>query len=138
MLIAAVVVALSVAGPAPLPTVRPDLQLVQMTERDRFLAEFGRGFGRSWSFRRASSTTRLSGGRARIGFTIESDGSITRLRLLQSSGQKELDEAGLNAVREATFRRPPNGQPFELVLPLDFKQVEHQMPCFPPSLCRRP
>ena len=63
-------------------------------------------------------------GRVVLGFTILADGRLAGLRVVQSSGSELLDEAALEAVREAAPFPPfPPGlgrERWDFTLPLDF------------------
>lgn len=45
-------------------------------------------------------------GLATLGFRLESDGSVAEIRLLHSSGHRDLDTAAMDALRHWRFVRP--------------------------------
>lgn len=68
--------------------------------------------------------SRNIGGTVRVRATVAPDGSVERMDVATSSGNRYLDRAALDAVRRWTFKPATrNGQPVsaEVVVPLDFK-----------------
>jgi len=61
-------------------------------------------------------------GTARFAFVIKQDGTIESLRLEESSGHPELDEAAEKAIkRSAPFPNPP--APALLIIPIEFRLI---------------
>lgn len=63
------------------------------------------------------------GGTVQVRVTVAADGSVDRLALAQTSGNRELDRAALEAVRRWRFQPATrDGQPVvaEVIVPLDF------------------
>ncbi|MBK6333013.1 MAG: energy transducer TonB [Thermomonas sp.] len=63
------------------------------------------------------------GGSVRVQATVAADGSVERLDLAQSSGNRDLDRAALEAVRRWRFQPAQrNGQPVSatVIIPLEF------------------
>ncbi|WP_240126261.1 energy transducer TonB [Thermomonas alba] len=63
------------------------------------------------------------GGTVKVRVTVAPDGRVDRLELAESSGNRDLDRAALEAVRRWTFRPAlGNGQPVqaEVVVPIQF------------------
>ncbi len=56
------------------------------------------------------TTARLTG-TVTIDFTVALDGSIANATVRSTSGHRELDQAALDAVRQARFPKPPEGLP---------------------------
>jgi TonB family protein len=48
-------------------------------------------------------------GRVLVSFQITQQGDLLYVRVLHSSGNKALDEAAVNAIHKAQFRKPPSG-----------------------------
>lgn len=60
-------------------------------------------------------------GRATIGFSLDSGGSVTSVRLVSSSGSSSLDQAAVATARRASpFPAPPPGAPRSFTLPIVF------------------
>ena len=70
-----------------------------------------------------SAMRRNLGGSVRVQATVAPDGSVERLELAASSGNRDLDRAALEAVRRWTFKPAMrNGQPVAstVIVPLEF------------------
>jgi protein TonB len=60
-------------------------------------------------------------GIARVFFSIDARGRVTRVSLVQSSGSAHVDQEALAMVRRASpFPPPPNGRPINFTLPVRF------------------
>ena len=70
-----------------------------------------------------TGSSRGFGGTVQVRVTVAADGSVDRLALAQTSGNRELDRAALEAVRRWRFQPATrDGQPVvaEVIVPLDF------------------
>jgi protein TonB len=75
----------------------------------------------------AQALRRNVGGRVRVLATVAPDGSVERLELAESSGNRDLDRAAMEAVRRWTFQPATrNGQPVTatVIVPLEFNPGE--------------
>ena len=52
-------------------------------------------------------------GRVLVSFQITQQGDLLYVRVLQSSGNKAIDDAAVNAIHKAQFDKPPPGLPPE-------------------------
>lgn len=61
-------------------------------------------------------------GTAVVAFTVEGSGAFGNIRLQQSSGNPELDDAALQAVRNTgRYEPPPGGQAMSVAVPIQFR-----------------
>ena len=120
-MIAAIAIAISLAGAAEvLPPNLARIHRVQASEMDRYLAGVR---DRIWMVVPYPPEERENGteGIVHVAFTIHKDGSISGLRILRSSGNRNLDAAALAGIKAAKFRGPPGLDGLNVDIPLRFR-----------------
>lgn len=95
-------------GGNPAGDVEPHLEQVEFTSAEEYLEMLNLRIHSAKKYPESAKSRHLEG-RVKVEFTLQTDGSLSGIKVIKSSRHRNLDDAAVQAVRNASpFPRPPS------------------------------